>query len=166
MTSEAVKPVFSRETLAQVRAAGVEQLLEQHYREIAHNQDIPLAVDWAAYEVMEQAGILRIFTLRVGGQLVGYACHIVTTNPHYSGSLQAAQDVLYVDLAWRRGHLGMQLISYADNQLAREGVQAVYQHQKIAHEALGVVLPRLGYQPVELVWTRRLDRSPLGGPAR
>ncbi len=131
---------FARESLAQVRASGVEQLLAVHYREIAHFPDIALDPDWKKYEDIERAGRYRLFTAREGKELIGYATYIVATNPHYKSSLQAVQDVLFLRPERRGLLIGSRLIAYADRELAGEGVQVVYHHAKAAHP-LDAVLP-------------------------
>lgn len=132
-------------------------LLELHWREIAHYLDIPLDVDEAFYRGVDAAGALRIFTVRAGGALVGYAVFFVKHNPHYQGSLQAVQDVLFLHPAFRNGSVGARLIRHADEQLRDEGVQAVYHHVKRAHN-FGPLLERMGYELVDLIYARRLDR--------
>lgn len=151
-------PGFAREDLASVRASGVEILLVEHFHEIAHFKDIPLDVDWAAYEGAERSGRLRIFTARAGEALAGYAAYFVSHSPHYRGSLQAVQDVLYLKPEYRRARVGIGLIAYADVMLAAEGVQVTYQHSKIAFP-IDPVLVRLGYERVDSIWARRLDRE-------
>lgn len=147
---------YARASLAQVRAAGVDALIERHYREIAHFKDIPLDLDWVVYQAAEEAGRLRIFTARAGVELVGYGAYIVTRNRHYKGSLQAIQDALFL-APERRGLLvGYQLIAFADRELAGEGVQVTYQHSKVAHP-MDAVLKRQGYELVDTLWAKRLD---------
>lgn len=135
----------------------MEALLDRHYQEISHNPDIPLAPDKARYKALEDAGKLRMFTVRGDGELIGYAIFIVATGLHYSGSLQAKQDVLFVDPSSRGRGAGIKLLRFADAELAAEGVQLVYHHTKLAHPALGRLLEHLGYEPVETVYSRRLD---------
>ena len=141
-------------------------LLAAHWEEVSHYPDIPLEVDVPLYERAEAAGMLRVFTVRDEamdpahrGQILGYAVFFVATNAHYSGSLQAKQDVLFLSPQFRGGNLGIRLVKFADEQLKADGVQVVYQHQKLAHPALGAVLLRRGYEPVETLWAIRLDRE-------
>lgn len=149
---------YKRESLAEVRAAGVERLLERHWAEIAHFKDIPLSVDWAAYEAAEASGALRLFTARVDRQLVGYACYLVRAAPHYLSSVQAVQDVLFLAPEYRKGGLGAELVLYSERELAGEGVQAIYQYSKVAHP-MDALLTRLGYERIETTWAKRLDRG-------
>jgi hypothetical protein len=134
-------------------------LMEKHYAEIAHYQDIPLDVDRAAYEFAEDAGNLRVFTVRDEdeGAVIGYAVYFVRHNIHYRGSLQAMQDVLFLDPAFRHGLVGAKLIAFADAALQAEGVQVVYHHVKIEHN-FGPLLERLGYQLIDLIYGKRLDQ--------
>jgi hypothetical protein len=61
------------ETLKDVRDE-CQSLIEAHWREIAVWQDIPLAPNWLAYEQMEAASCLVIYTVRNEiNNLVGYA---------------------------------------------------------------------------------------------
>lgn len=89
--------------------------------------------------------------------LVGYALYFVKHAPHYAGSLQASQDVIYLHPSVR-GKTGKRFIEYADAQLALLGVQLVFQHAKVDHPALGRVLERIGYEKQDVVYSRRLDR--------
>lgn len=129
-------------------------LLQAHWREIAHYQDIPLDPDYASYRALDAAGALRTFCARDEGALVGYAVFVVRPNMHYRSSLQALQDILYLSPS-HRGQ-GLQFIRWCDEQLKTEGVQAVYHHVKVSHN-FGPALERIGYQLVDLIYTRRLD---------
>lgn len=149
---------FRRESIEDVRGE-IEPLLKAHYDEIAHYPDIALDVDWATYRELEKNGALLIFTLRDGGLLRGYAVFVVKFNLHYRTSRQAVQDVLYLDPDLRKQMLGARFIQWCDEQLTAEGVQVVYQHVKHAHD-FGRTLQRLGYESIETVWGKRLDRVP------
>lgn len=152
-------PHFAREDLASVRAANIEILLVEHWREVAHYKDIPLSVNWPLYEAIESAGLLRMYTARIHGELVGYVAYKVGPNPHYDTSPpQAVQDVLYLAVEYRRKGVGGQLIAYGDTMLAAEGVQVTYQHSKIALPLDEVLKPQ-GYEFIETIWGKRLDRG-------
>src|SRR3990167_4142324 len=103
----------------------------KHWEEIAHFKDIPLEIDRDGYARLENLGLLRIFTAREDTKLIGYSIYIVSYNMHYKSSLQAKQDVLYIDKE-KRG-FGHKFILWCDEQLKKEGVQVVYHHIKAAH---------------------------------
>jgi len=135
-------------------------LFERHWREISANLDIPLEPDRTLYAASEAADMLRVYTVRgTGGDLYGYALFFVRSNAHYASSKQAVQDIVFIAPEYRQGTLGMRLLRFAEDQLRAEGVQAVYHHVKLAHPALGKVLSRMGYQPIETIYSKRLDKE-------
>jgi GNAT superfamily N-acetyltransferase len=146
---------YAVEKLDDVRG-DIEPLLELHWREIAHWDDIPLAPDWDLYQRMEDMGALRIYTVRTGtSRLIGYAVFFVRDNPHYSTSFQAVQDILFLSPAHRGAAVGAGLVQYAEADLRTLGVQVIYHH--IKHKLdFGPLLDRLGYDRVEHVMAKRL----------
>lgn len=151
-------PQFARESLSAIRDGGrLEQLLERHYHEIAHFKDIALDIDWEMYEKADELGKLRCFSARIDGELVGYVGHIVNRNPHYMGSLQAVQDVIFISPERRGIFAGSRLIAFSDQCLASEGVQVVYHHTKAAFP-MDSILKRNGYALVDTLWAKRLDQ--------
>jgi len=132
-------------------------LLIAHWKEVAHFADIPLAPDFAFYDAAVSSGVLRFYSIRGQGRLVGYAVFFVKPNPHYTTSVQAAADVLYLSPECR-GHVGRRFIRWCDDQLRAEGVQAVY-HRTKATRALNFapILERQGYTLIDLVYAKRLD---------
>lgn len=147
------RPAYAREQIADV-IGEIKPLLEAHYREIAHYPDIPLQPNYERYTLAESSEALRIFTARVDGTLVGYAIYFVGFALHYAGSLQAHQDILFVHPDYRRSTVGMRLIRHADEALAKEGVQVIYQHSKAAH-SIGPILERQGYELVDEIYAKR-----------
>lgn len=149
---------FQRERLAGLWDE-ITPLLKEHWREIATYPDIPLDPDVERYTAVEASGWLTVFTAREDGELVGYAVFMVAGNMHYRSSRIGIADVVYIAPAHRRGGTGVALLRYADAQLAADGVQAVFHHQKVAHPALGKVLEHRGYEHVENIWAKRLDKG-------
>jgi hypothetical protein len=152
---------FRRESLTDALWSEMQPLLAAHWREIAHFQDIPLEPDREFYRAAERADALRVFTaytttgFAAVDHLVGYAAYFVKHNPHYASSLQAVQDVVYLDPSVRGG-TGYRFIAWCDDQLRAEGVQVVIHHVKAAHN-WGKVLERQGYKAVDVLYAKRLD---------
>lgn len=151
---------FQRETLTFSLFEEMKPLLVKHFHEIAHYQDIVLDPAIDQYIAMEKCGALRVFTARefVDGteMLAGYCIFFIRPNLHYQSSLQASQDILFVHPAFRHAGFGKKFISFCDDELKKERVQAVYHHVKKAHN-FGPLLESLGYQLVDLIYSRRLD---------
>lgn len=135
----------------------IKPLLEAHYHEIAHYQDIPLQPQWETYKAMETMGVLKAFSCRLEetNELVGYAIYFVKKHIHYDSCLVAQQDILFVKKE-HRGK-GMIFIMWCDARLKEMGVQLTIQHIKAAHN-FGHMLERMGYELMDLIYTRRLDK--------
>jgi len=147
---------FTRESIAACMVEA-KALVEQHYHEIAHYPDIPLDPDWDTYLKAEHAGAVRAYFVRDDGTLRGYAIFFVRPNMHYKTSLQANQDILYIDRSLR-GTTPLRFIKWCDAQLKAEGCQVVYHHVKVAHD-FGPILKRMGYEAIDTIWGKRLDKE-------
>ena len=153
---QALKPsvTYQREILTAELINELLPLANKHFDEIAHFKDIPLKIDVARYLKLEETGIVRVFVAReTGGQLIGYAVFFLNHNLRYSSSYQAVQDVVYIDPA-KRG-FGAQFIAWCDEQLRQENVQVVCHHVKKAHPQLGILLERLGYEVMDIIYVRK-----------
>lgn len=149
------RPLFSRETAADV-IGEIGHLLELHYEEVTHHRDIPVGCDYEKYQRIESAGILRIYTVRVAGELVGYSIFTVATSMHYKSSLQARQDTLFLSAQYRKGLTGYKFVKWVDEQLKAEGVQYIYQHGKFV-KCIQSIFERMGYEPIYYVYGKRLN---------
>lgn len=133
-------------------------LLQKHYVEIAHFQDIELKPNFQRYMDIDKAGALRTFTARDElNKLVGYAVFFVQPAIHYMLSLQACQDIVYLEQSKRGLGIGREFIEWCDLQLKKDGCEVVYHHVKQKHPALGSVVESLGYELVDLIYARRLN---------
>lgn len=145
---------FSQESI-EANLEESKPLLQNHYSEIAHFQDIPLDPDYDQYIALEKMGIVRCYVARNNdGAMVGYAVYFVRNNLHYKSSLQSVQDVLYIDPAYRGR--GGAFIIWCDEQLKAEGVQVNYHHVKVSHD-FSPMLEKMGYVFVDKILGRRLD---------
>jgi GNAT superfamily N-acetyltransferase len=148
--------VFALEPLTPELGQETMPLLEAHWREIAHDLTIPLSPDWERYYALQAAGSIRVYTARREGEIIGYAVFIVNRNLHYSTSLQAVQDILFIREDLRRGTLGTRLIKFSEEQLKAEGVQVVVHHIKSKHN-WSPLIERLGYSLVDLIYLKRIN---------
>lgn len=159
--------LFGLEELTPELFAQALPLLRQHWKEVAHFKDIELEPDFKQYELAERSGVLRFYTLRrdwlmadLSPELVGYAAFFVRPNPHYKQSLQAAQDVLYLDPSCR-GLPGFRFMAWCDEQLRAEGVEVVRHHLKAAHNHERL-MQALGYEVEDIIYCRRLNNGSNG----
>jgi GNAT superfamily N-acetyltransferase len=148
-----MKPEYKQEFLHTCRY-DAEELLKMHYNEIALNKDkIKLNPDWESYEKLEELGKLSIFTVRDNGKLVGYFVLLVSTSLHYVDHVYAISDIIYVHPDYRKGFLGVRLLKFAERCLKKDGVSIVMVNTKI-HKPFGKILSRIGYNPIETVYSK------------
>ncbi len=144
---------FQEQTLAEVRDE-MEPLLVRHWEEIAlHRDRIKLDIDWPTYHKLDAARMLNITTARDDGALIGYVCYVLVRNPHYKSQYVADCDIFWLDPDRRRGTLGMKLIRESERFVIARGVNQIVTRTKLHHD-LGPLLERLGYEPIERVYTK------------
>ena len=144
--------LFNREPLTDV-IDEMRPMLEDHWRECAHFDDIPLDPDFDAYLMAHRMGKVRLFTVRDYGELVGYALFFLGNMQHKAVNT-ATQNLVFIHPSYRMGMVGYRFIKYFDEQLADEGVSIVYQTVKPAVD-YSPLLERLGYEAVETTYVRR-----------
>lgn len=148
---------FQRETALAVFNE-IKPLLLKHWEEVSFYKDIALDPDYDAYAKMDELGILRVYTARdEDNVLIGYAVFFVRTNPHYKQSLQAVQDIIFIDPE-KRG-FGVKFILWTEKQLAEEGVQVIFHHIKTKTPHTIDLFRRLGYENIDLILGKRLDNG-------
>jgi hypothetical protein len=102
---------------------------------------------------MDALGILRVLTVRVGNELVGYHFVFVYPHLHYFSTLWAESDMFWLDPEHRRGLTGYWLLRHVRDQLKRDGVKKHTFRTKLHIQSFAPIMKRLGYQPVEMVYS-------------
>jgi hypothetical protein len=129
-------------------------MLKKHYDEIALYKDIALSPDLMVYENSERMDMLRIFTARYEGRLVGYQCFFVFNHSHYS--VKSAQlDAVFIEPEIRQGMTGYIFLKWCDSHLEDDGIKLIY--QSISKDKnFGPLLERMGYQFQDVMYSRRI----------
>lgn len=152
---------FEEERFSSLRDEGA-ALFEAHYREASADLSVPLEVDWAMFERLEDAGMEVCIAARDRGRLIGYAVYILHPHLHYRGLSVAEVDVFFLNPADRRGSTGMRLFRAAERVLALRGVQEIWNRVKLhvkpgrGRSDLGPLFRRLGYRAVETTYRKRI----------
>jgi len=131
-------------------------LFKAHYQEIEKFQDIPLEPNYSQYKSARNQKILKIFTAREHGVVIGYSFFFVLNSPHYKNSRQAVQDLVFVYKHSRKGFVGIRFIKWCDKQLRKDGVQVIFR-QVTPQNNFGKILMRQGYQLHEALYAKRTD---------
>jgi hypothetical protein len=130
-------------------------LFKKHFDEVAPIKDFPLNPNYEAYLKFEEWGVLRIFTARKAGHVVGYAIFFVKESLHFKDLFEAVHDLLFIEKPHRKGMMGYRFIKWCDEQLKGEGVKMVFHHVPHTYD-FSNLLKRLNYELVDFVYGRRL----------
>ncbi len=146
---------YQQEFLSSVKVE-CQYLIQQHWEEVELNKDtIKLNPDWDAYESLEVAGKLNVFTARDEGSLVGYFVAIVGTNLHHKDHLFAMNDIIFLRKDCRKGMTGAKLIKFAEDCLTEDGVSVLNINTKV-HQPFDPLLERRGFNCIERVYSKVL----------
>lgn len=148
---------FQREEYTAELIAEMQPLIAHHDHEIPQ-LGLEADPDFNAYKKMNDAKALRIFTARVAELLVGYQVYFIGYHPHRRGSLEATQDILYLDPEVRQGLVGLKFIKFCDRELSKDNVRVIH-HAIDADHDFGVLLERMGYKLTDLVYSRKLEAA-------
>lgn len=147
---------YQLEQYAQVKPE-VDELLPDHYKEIATDQDvIPLDMDDATYRQMAADDELHIVTVRCDGKLIGYHCTLVKTHLHYQSTLCGFTDVYYLKPEYRRGQVGIGMFQYAEKTLRERGVVKLFTGTK-THFDVSPLFERMGWVRTETLFTKVIN---------
>lgn len=130
-------------------------ILPIHYEELCVTKDFPLDPDYAAYDRMQKAGMLRAITCRSDGELVGYIIFFVHPHIHYKSCVTAFEDLYYVKKEFRKGRVGIKLFQFAESVLKGTGVHRIIMHTKI-HMDNSRLFEYLGYKNSDKLFTKLL----------
>lgn len=131
-------------------------LLKLHYDEIAPFKDIfKLNPDLAYYRSADLAGNLCIVTARFETILIGYIVMVIRHHIHYKDTLVATDDIHFIHPFYRRGSLGLRLISAAEKEMRKRKVRIMTLRTKVEANH-GLLFERLGYAAMDKVYSKRL----------
>jgi L-amino acid N-acyltransferase YncA len=131
-------------------------ILPEHKQELALYDDIPLDPEYEVYESLARKGMLALYTVRVRGEMVGYAVYFIRKHHHYKAFTWAISDIILVRKPYRQFGLGMALFAYIENDLRAQGVDVIHTMTKTAHPELAMLLQSRGHQHAETCFSKRL----------
>ena len=130
-------------------------LWDEHYEELCVHKEFELDPDLDVYRVMADKGMLRVVTVRADDALVGYMVFIVKPHLHYKSTLIAIEDLYFLKKEYRQGRIGIRMFKYAEEALARLGVQLIVIRTKV-HLDNSRLLEYLDYKFTEKVYMKRV----------
>lgn len=130
-----------------------QELTVLHHAEVSVIEVERFAPDRERYFQLDNGGIMRTFTARIDGRLVGYAIFLVVPHLHYGAMSWAAQDVLFVH-PQHRGRMSVDFIRWMDRELELEGVECIHRHVTEKRDYSGL-LESEGYVKIETGYMKR-----------
>ena len=132
------------------------ELIIQDYEEIVHNKDLQsLDPDWGIYKILEDQGLLMIFTCRDDLKLVGYFLVIATPNLHSKGSMLAVADVIFLDKKYRTGMTGYKLFKFAEDCVRKDRFKTLHV-TTTEMNPIDSLMVRMGYSKIETKYEKVL----------
>lgn len=123
-------------------------LTEMSWKEANCAPDADYNPDWEKYTELNEANILRLYTVRFEDLLVGYLTFIVGPTLHSRQLVHALHDSMYILKHNRKGGTAKGLISFAEADFRREGVNTMVMTVMV-HRDFSVTLKQLGFKQSE-----------------
>lgn len=123
-------------------------LTEMSWNEANCAPDATYDPDWKKYTDLNEMNVLRLFTVRLEGLLVGYLTFIVGPTLHSKQLIHALHDSMYILKPNRKNGTAKQLISFAEADFKREGVNTMVMTVMV-HRDFSVTLKQLGFKQSE-----------------
>lgn len=128
-------------------------LFPAHYEELCTDKTYPFEPDWDLYKLFASNNMLRVITVRADSELIGYMVFNVRPHLHYKSCLTAFEDLYYLRPDMRQGRIGIRMFKYAEEVLARIGVQKIIVHTKV-HMDNSRLLEYLGYSLTDKIFAK------------
>jgi GNAT superfamily N-acetyltransferase len=131
------------------------ELTQAHWDEAGFNLGFGLDLDDTVYDAAHECGIMHAVIALDDEQLVGYAVYYVCKHNFNPAFTVAASEALYVHPTYRGGLCAARLIRCAESHAKSLGAVLFSWHCR-AGTSLDAVLARRGYEPTDIVMSRRL----------
>jgi len=128
--------------------------IEPHWKELGLDQiDVPVQLDYASYEKLDNDRHLHVVTVRDKGKLIGYHISIIRTMLHYATTLHAIVDLYYLKPEYRKDKTGLRMFQFAEDRFRELGVVKIINGTKL-HLYHDKLFLGLGFKPKETIFTK------------
>lgn len=127
-------------------------LLDAHGRE---TEAAEVAVDWARYDMLEDAGVLLLLGVFEANRLLGYSVCVIGAPMNHSTTMVAQCEAIYVDKASRHLGLGLHLMRETERDARAAGCTTILWNAKVG-SSLASVLEGLGYSADAITYRKEL----------
>ena len=145
---------YGIEPVDKLLADGLHYLTVKHWAEVETGAFDP---DWDAVREAENSERMRWFTVRLDGELIGYASVLMVKSLQQKGKEYAVIEDLFVDKEHRKTGAALGLLRFTIRLLKTLNVSSIMvgePHKKEKRD-LGVLYKRLGFRRLETIWEMR-----------
>lgn len=130
-------------------------LVFKHWQELGLDLDLKIDPDVQKMQLLEDAGLWSVITVRDREKMVGYVLAIISTHLHYkSSSPMLIVDAYYVLPEYRRG-AGVRLFKYMEELAKSRGCIKIYLSCKV-HRDHSKIFQGLGYKLSDYAFIKRI----------
>ena len=134
----------------------IKELLTSNWEEVENYQEqVQLAPDWDKYLLLEEMGLLGIYTVRRSEELVGYAVIFADYNLHFSNDVFAKIETIYIERTQRLFGVASKFIDCIVDNLTLRNVSVVTVSSK-AHHSFNKLLNKKGFVHLENLYGKLL----------
>ena len=138
-----------------IRVIELSELYQEHYDELSVTKEFQMDPNYDAFDRLQDAGMLRVITCRVDGNLAGYIVFVIQPHTHYKTCITAFEDAYFISKPYRKGRIGIKLFQYAEGVLKGIGVNRIIYGTKV-HLDNSRLFEYLGYKHSDKVYTKLL----------
>lgn len=140
--------------------AEMEPLLRREWEAASEDKALfPFDPAWDRCEAIEKMGLVRLFTARSSGVLVGYVGYIVASGLHSQRVMKATSDIMWIEPHARNGGAAKRLLTFAEENLREEGLVMMHTLTNEDHPGLARLLESRGHICVGRIWSLKLRET-------
>ena len=136
-----------------IRVIELSGLYQEHFEEVSATPELKLEPYYEMFDRLQDAGMLRVITCRVDGNLAGYIVFMVQPHMHYKSCMTAIEDAYFISKPYRKGRIGIKLFQYEEEVLKGIGVNRIIYGTKV-HVDNSRLFEYLGYRHTDKVYTK------------
>lgn len=134
----------------------IKELLTRNWEEVENYQDeVALVPDWDKYLLLEELGLLGIYTVRRLGELVGYAVIFADYSLHFSNDVFAKIETIYIQPEHRKFGIASQFIDVITDNLTKRNASVLTVSSKAEH-SFNKLLAKKGFTHLENLYGKLL----------
>lgn len=149
---------IKQEDLTEELAEEAFAIFEDYYARSKAGEGMPpLKFKWVVYFNLQNIGLLRVYTAREDGKLLGVNFYVCMDHLHHDDFKVADCVGLSVHLDARGKSVGRKLVDFASEKLKAEGVHAQVHKAKTLYEDKPLFERLPGFTLIEKAYLRKLN---------